>query len=316
MIDVSVIIPVLIDSDWRKDMFKKVLRSLSFQRGVNFEVIIVRDGGPEIKDIVEENLKGVLWNLVGWEKNHGLSEARNFGIKSARGRFILLRDSDDVFTSPKVVKDMFEACEPNTVCYFSCLYRGRKIPDPREDVWRSWLNWFNGISIGAAIADKSIFMRFPFNPKFQGAEDYCMWLNLHYFSDVKFKFVDKIVAELGKAYPRLDVQWDHCRVHRLIQSKLNYRNKRVQILWEKNDYVPGFDAYFVFPIGFYYGMGFNENKRVWDIWNMAREKNLEIWVEDDFLVTGFLERPWKFIPQAMIETRMAREVVSQGRIYK
>ena len=94
MVKISVIIPVYNTEKY----IKKCLRSLAKQRMQDFEVVIVNDGSTDnskevIHDCIKENM---IQNIRYFEKeNGGLSDARNYGVKQAKGKYIFFLDSDD-----------------------------------------------------------------------------------------------------------------------------------------------------------------------------------------------------------------------------
>ena len=94
MDEISIIIPVYNTSKY----IKKCLDSIANQTFKNLEIIIVNDGSTDdSEDIIKQwikknnNVKIKYFN----KENEGLSEARNFGVKKAEGRYISFIDSDD-----------------------------------------------------------------------------------------------------------------------------------------------------------------------------------------------------------------------------
>lgn len=97
---VSVIIPVF---NSEKSIFV-TLNSVAGQTYDNFEVIVVNDGSTdasedEIKRFKEENPQ--LKVNYQFQKNRGVSAARNTGLKLATGKYIAFLDSDDVWLAEK-----------------------------------------------------------------------------------------------------------------------------------------------------------------------------------------------------------------------
>lgn len=60
----------------------------------NMEVIVVDDGSSDLSSKIIIDY-GDNVNFVGLEKNQGLPVARNIGIRKAKGRFVIMLDSDD-----------------------------------------------------------------------------------------------------------------------------------------------------------------------------------------------------------------------------
>jgi glycosyltransferase involved in cell wall biosynthesis len=100
---ISVIVPVY-------NVEKYVLRcleSLNNQTFQNFEVIIVNDGSTDksvdiCRQFINQNELGGQFKILD-KKNGGLSDARNYGVSFAQGKFIFFLDSDDY-----IEKDTFE----------------------------------------------------------------------------------------------------------------------------------------------------------------------------------------------------------------
>lgn len=89
---ISVIVPVYNTEEY----LERCLNSILMQNYKNFEVLMVNDGSEDNSHKICEkycNLdpRFVLIN----QKNGGLSEARNHGIRNATGDFVVLVDSDD-----------------------------------------------------------------------------------------------------------------------------------------------------------------------------------------------------------------------------
>ena len=73
------------------------LTSLMNQTYDDFEAIIVNDGSTDnTAKVVEKYLKDARFKCYK-KKNGGLSDARNFGVKKAKGDYLLFLDSDDYY---------------------------------------------------------------------------------------------------------------------------------------------------------------------------------------------------------------------------
>jgi glycosyltransferase involved in cell wall biosynthesis/2-polyprenyl-3-methyl-5-hydroxy-6-metoxy-1,4-benzoquinol methylase len=88
---VSVVIPYYN----RADTIDDTLASLKAQTFRNFETIVVDDKSPDPVSI--EKLKTIkATRIIRQETNKGVAEARNTGIREARGKYIICLDSDDM----------------------------------------------------------------------------------------------------------------------------------------------------------------------------------------------------------------------------
>jgi glycosyltransferase involved in cell wall biosynthesis len=95
--DVSVIMPVYNVERYVAEAISSVLQ----QTYTNFELIIVDDGGQDASMDICRSFKDPRIRIVS-QSNRGLAGARNTGIRNARGRFIGLLDSDDVWLPQKL----------------------------------------------------------------------------------------------------------------------------------------------------------------------------------------------------------------------
>lgn len=109
MLDVSIIIPVYN----AKRYLDKCLGSVLNQTFTNFEVIVIDDNSTD-----ETNEMASLWaakdDRVRLLKNvgKGVSSARNYGLKNAKGRFVAFLDVDDTM-SPIMIETMVKIREEN-----------------------------------------------------------------------------------------------------------------------------------------------------------------------------------------------------------
>jgi len=94
-LQLSIIVPVYNVEKYIRPCMKSI-----FQQGLNedcFEVIIVNDGTEDhsmevIQDIIDQHKNIIVIN----QENQGLSVARNVGMATAKGQYILMIDSDDL----------------------------------------------------------------------------------------------------------------------------------------------------------------------------------------------------------------------------
>lgn len=129
----SVIIPIYNVEQYLNECVDSVLRQ-SFS---NIEVILVDDGSPDgsgaICDEYQEQDPRV---RVIHKPNGGLSDARNAGIRIARGEYLLFLDSDDYWDSPNALerlhRELTEAdCAADLIYFQAKLFYpdGTVIPD-------------------------------------------------------------------------------------------------------------------------------------------------------------------------------------------
>lgn len=114
-ISVSIIVPVYnVEAYLKKCISSLVDQDLPKD---DYEIIAVNDGSTDNSLIILENLKkeysDILINIVSQE-NKGLSEARNTGLKSANGLYIIFVDSDDILL-PNTLREVINLCKENNL---------------------------------------------------------------------------------------------------------------------------------------------------------------------------------------------------------
>ena len=105
---ISIIVPVYNVEKY----LDKCLNSLANQTIDNYEVIVVNDGTKDNSQaIIDEYVKNypqIFRSLI--KENGGLSDARNYGLKYAEGKYVSFLDSDD-YAEINYYRGMFELAE-------------------------------------------------------------------------------------------------------------------------------------------------------------------------------------------------------------
>lgn len=109
-IEISVIIPV-----YNVEKFiEKCLDSVLEQTFKEYEIIVVNDGSTDkSQGIIQKYVENYSGIVFGYEKeNGGLSDARNYGIEKAKGKYITFLDSDD-YLDKDYLEVLYAAAEKN-----------------------------------------------------------------------------------------------------------------------------------------------------------------------------------------------------------
>jgi glycosyltransferase involved in cell wall biosynthesis len=177
---VSVVIPVFN----RAALVVRALESVYAQSRTPREVIVVDDGSSDgTSEMVSERFPGAVCLR---EKHRGVSAARNVGIRSARGDWIALLDSDDEWLPTKLERQLdalarqprFHLCH----CDEIWMRDGRRvIPRKRHAKSGGWI--FEeclplcAISPSSAMIRRSVFAELGlFDEELPACEDYDYWL--------------------------------------------------------------------------------------------------------------------------------------------
>lgn len=100
----SVIIPVYNVEKYLHQCVDSVLTQ-NFNR---YEIILVNDGSTDNSGKICDEYAQKYPNIkVIHKQNGGLSDARNFGIKEAKGEYVMLLDSDDFWEGEGVMSDLY-----------------------------------------------------------------------------------------------------------------------------------------------------------------------------------------------------------------
>jgi glycosyltransferase involved in cell wall biosynthesis len=97
----------------------------------DFEVIVVNDASTDATEAILENYSDVV-RVYNLKENLGLSGARNFGIRKARGQFVAFLDADDYLHSESLrVQNLFlnenNAFDAVAIDYYMVNERGQHI---------------------------------------------------------------------------------------------------------------------------------------------------------------------------------------------
>lgn len=115
---ISIVVPVYNV----KDYVSECLLSLIGQSYEQIEILVVDDGSTDGSgEICDEFAKNNARLKVFHKKNGGLSSARNYGIKKAKGEYVCLVDSDD-WVKKDFVARMVEAAEREDADMVVCGY--------------------------------------------------------------------------------------------------------------------------------------------------------------------------------------------------
>lgn len=196
------LISVVIPTYNRKNIVLEAIQSVLQQEPKNYEVIVVDDGST---DKTAEYIKSLKLPVrIINKENGGVASARNAGIKNARGRYIALLDSDDIWL-PGILKAQLAYLKfhPNIPLVYTDQYiqvRGRRRKKTRFG-YQQPRNMFNlpgfidkvPIHSSSVMVRKSIFEKMgSFNENLKIHEDTEMWNRIS--ERYKLGFIDKPLA--------------------------------------------------------------------------------------------------------------------------
>ncbi|MEW5908855.1 MAG: glycosyltransferase [Thermodesulfobacteriota bacterium] len=179
---VSVVIPTY-NRGW---ILREAIESVLSQDFKDFELIVVDDGSTDnTSDILSEYGDRI---RVLFQRNSGVSAARNTGIKKGAGTYIAFLDSDDLWLPKKLSKqvDFFIKTPGARVCQTEEIWiRDGIRVNPKKKHKKSSGMFFNEslhlclVSPSAVMIHRSIFDQIGlFDETLPACEDYDLWLRI------------------------------------------------------------------------------------------------------------------------------------------
>ena len=102
----SPLISVIVPTYNRGTLLGRAIRSVLEQSYRNIEVIVVDDASNDNSDMIIKGFSDKRLFYIRHDRNMGGAEARNTGIKAAKGEYIAFQDSDDEWVKDKLEKQI------------------------------------------------------------------------------------------------------------------------------------------------------------------------------------------------------------------
>ena len=188
--NISVVIPTFN----RRRLLCRALDSVNSQRKTPFEVIVVDDGSDDgTQQMIAKRYRDVVYLH---QSNQGVSSARNRGIKSARGDWIALLDSDDEWF-PEKLGLQSGALDANTdfqICHTDEIWirHGKRVNQMhKHEKSGGWIYEkclpLCVISPSSVLIHCSVFQDVGyFDEQLPACEDYDLWLRICAFYQVLY----------------------------------------------------------------------------------------------------------------------------------
>lgn len=237
---VSTIIPTFN----RSRLLPRAVASVLDQTFQDFELVIVDDGSTDetfgiVKAFDDPRIRYI------FQPNHGVSSARNLGIRNSEGTFLAFLDSDDEWMPAKLEKQL-EALEDNPgymIVHTDEIWirNGRRLNQKHKH--RKYGGWvflrclpLCVISPSSILLHRKVFSDIGnFNEKLPVCEDYEMWLRMA--SKYPVLFLDQPLlkkygghsGQLSEKYWGMDVFRAKALSERIISGDLSPRQERLAI---------------------------------------------------------------------------------------
>ncbi len=234
---VSIIIPT-----WnRESTIMKAVKSALNQDYGELEILVCDDGST---DSTEELVTSIKDHRVRWipgARGGRPAIPRNRGIRKAKGEWIAFLDSDDVWISEKLGRQISEAKESGVKAV--CVNAFRYVPSTgRVGNLLSWnlpkvtfedLLTENVVICSSVLLHRSILEiagGFPEKEELTGCEDYALWLRVATITD--FAYIDEPLLEY-RDDPRSSIRsegaGEHTQKRRVLSNFLEWgRNMKIE----------------------------------------------------------------------------------------
>jgi glycosyltransferase involved in cell wall biosynthesis len=192
--DLKASVSVIIPTYNRRQLLERAVDSVLAQTRPADEIIVIDDGSTDGTEVlVKKKYPGITYLP---QNNHGVSHARNQGIRKAKGNWLAFLDSDDVWLPGKLEKQLnaLSRQPPFKICHTGEIWirKGRRV-NPMKKHSKSGGDLFTRclplcvISPSTVILHHSLFRRYGmFDESLPVCEDYDMWLRLCAFIPVLF----------------------------------------------------------------------------------------------------------------------------------
>jgi len=237
------LVSIIVRTQDRPQLLINALRSIVQQTYSNIEIIIVNDGGMDVRDIVEFTVGNMPFTYINHETVHGRSAAANSGIKAARGGFLNFLDDDDIFYPYHIETLISHVLKSNIrVVYSGVLnvYYDNNSSDPdhrvKEEVVFNkeyspdLLLFENYIPLMSVLFSKEILSTVDgFSEELTLFEDWDFWIRAS--RNYPFSHVDKVTAEY-RIYGSTDFEASH-------RKRYHYDESRAKLFDRNHSYITG-----------------------------------------------------------------------------
>ena len=182
-------ISVIIPSYNRYLFLKRAINSVLAQTYSSSEIIVIDDGSTDTTREIKKEFENIVYV---YQKNSGVSSARNLGIKTAQYEWLAFLDSDDTWETNKLEEQVkFHTNNPDILMSYTdeiWIRNAQEIKIPKKfqkvgkDVFLENISYCN-IAPSSVLVHQSLFSFCGvFDTNLEVCEDYDLWLRIavHY----------------------------------------------------------------------------------------------------------------------------------------
>ena len=195
---VSIIMPVFNGQEY----ISKSIESVLAQSYENWELIIVNDGSTDLTEEIVYNFQNLTNKIKYFHKvNEGQVKATNFGILKSNGDYVAFLDSDDLWESDKLIKQVNFITNSKNIVFLYSKYNSIDengnllFTNNSYDSLNHYKDLLKRCFIGrlTVIVKKSILVELNLFDEFlHSTDDWDMWIRIS--KKFKLSFLDEVVA--------------------------------------------------------------------------------------------------------------------------
>lgn len=201
------LVSVIVRTKDRPALLANALNSIAQQTYANLEIVVVNDGGRDVRDVVTALAGNIPLEYITYEKSKGRAAAANSGLKAARGLYLNFLDDDDLFY-PDHIETLTQNLQANNrkIAYTSVLsahFNGpaenpenciKKVVNHDIDFDPDRILFQNYIPIMSVLFHREIPAAVGgFDCKLDLFEDWDFWIRVS--RHFRFYHIDKVTAE-------------------------------------------------------------------------------------------------------------------------
>lgn len=191
---------------------KRTLDSVASQTCHEFEHIVIDGGSTDGSvDVIKEYVRQVESVLWVSEKDKGIYDAMNKGIKKASGEYLYFLNGGDCLASPTALESMIEHFTDCDIVigrvYFSI--HGKRISTSSllsEKDMSMYYMYLHGINHQSAFIKRDLIVKNPYDTSVKMGADWKFFVQVIVLGGASVKFVDTIFADFDRSGLSADTQ--------------------------------------------------------------------------------------------------------------
>ena len=177
---------------------EKTINSVVNQTNTAFEFIIIDGGSTDGSVAVIENYKNKLTYWIS-EKDTGVFNAMNKGIKVAKGEFLIFMNSGDVFHNQEVINEVLPLLQSDIQIFYGNNYKvsptSKRLKTYPEKLSFSFF-YSSSLNHQASFIKRQLFFdSFLYNETYKIASDWEFFVYNICYKNVPYKYINKTIAD-------------------------------------------------------------------------------------------------------------------------